>query len=150
MGKCTRSPFFSVQWIDGTLYHSGIGFHYVQGRREDKSPGLVTGTSQHDLFHRVNYNFRQKIYLADRGFFLVSLLACTKSFAPLVIRVLVLFASLKEVNKPIRRNNRGANDFAHAKRLTRKKPLPAGYKKSNARTEFWSLRVISRIQTGLN
>ena len=46
------------------------------------------------------------IYSASTGFFLVSLLACTKSFA-----------SFREVNKPITRNTRDANDFVHAKRI---------------------------------
>ena len=43
-------------------------------------------------------------YPVSRGFFLASLLAC----------------------KPIARNTRDANDFVHAKRLARKKPLLAG------------------------
>ena len=43
----------------------------------------------------------------------------------LVFRVVGL-SSLGEVNKPATQNTRDANDFVHAKRLARKKPLVAG------------------------
>ena len=51
---------------------------------------------------------------------------CTKSFASLVLRVVGLFTSPREVNKPTAQNTRDANDFVHrAKRLARKKETSA-------------------------
>ena len=70
-------------------------------------------------------------YPASRGFFLASLLVCTKFFASVVFGVVGLFynTSLGEVhvNKPTTRNTTDANDFVHAKRLPRKKFLLEGY-----------------------
>ena len=68
-----------------------------------------------------------KLYPANRGFFLASLLACTKSFASLVFHVVVLFTFSYSNGKLTTRNTRDANDIVHAKRLARKKPLLAGY-----------------------
>ena len=68
------------------------------------------------LFERAREaNENSCTWLASRGFFLASLLACTKSFASLVFRVVGLFT----------RNARDVNEFVHAKRLARKKPLLA-------------------------
>ena len=63
------------------------------------------------------------LYPASRGFFLASLLACTKSFASLVFWVVGFITS----NKPTSRNTGDAKDFVHAKKLDGKKPLLAGY-----------------------
>ena len=52
---------------------------------------------------------------------MANLLACTKSFASLAFRVVLLL-----VNKPTTPNTRDANEFVHAKRLARMKPLLAG------------------------
>ena len=52
-----------------------------------------------------------------------------------VVRVSSILCSrlnfLGEVNKPTTQNTRDANDFVHAKRLARKKPLLAGYNVSS-------------------
>ena len=49
------------------------------------------------------------MYPASRGFFLASLLACTKSFPSLVFRIVSLFTSPRETSRQSQ-NTRDAND----------------------------------------
>lgn len=85
--------------------------------------------------------------LAEVSIFLASLPACTKSSAPLVFW---------EVNKPTTWNARDANDFVHAERFARKKPLIAAYKivrpAPTAGDKLWPVRKRkeSLKQSGLN
>ena len=67
--------------------------------------GLQGETTTIDI-HKASLDIR---YLASRGFFLLSLLPCTKSFEFLVFRVV----GSKQANYP--------NDFAHAKIAARQK-----------------------------
>ena len=56
---------------------------------------------------------------------------------------------LGEVNKLNTRNTRDANDFVHAKRLARKKPLLAGYQRLLNRPKVTAV-LVSQPHVGLS